>query len=43
MAELDGKVAIVAGATSYLGTAIARRLVSDGAAVVLADLATPPG
>ncbi len=37
MADLDGKVAIVAGAASYLGAAIAGVLVSDGATVVLAD------
>jgi NAD(P)-dependent dehydrogenase (short-subunit alcohol dehydrogenase family) len=41
MAELEGRVAIVVGATSYLGTAIARNLVSEGATAVLADLATP--
>jgi NAD(P)-dependent dehydrogenase (short-subunit alcohol dehydrogenase family) len=35
--DLDERVAIVAGAASYLGVAIADRLVADGARVVLAD------
>ena len=37
MADLDGKVAIVTGAASYVGTAIAEILVSEGATAVLAD------
>lgn len=37
MANLDGKVAIVTGAAQGLGAAIARQLVADGAAVVMAD------
>ena len=41
MPELDGKVAIVVGAASYLGTAIARILVSDGATIVVADRDSP--
>jgi 3-oxoacyl-[acyl-carrier protein] reductase len=36
--DFDGKVAIVTGAAGGLGLAIAGRLASDGAAVVLADL-----
>lgn len=38
MPDFDGKVAIVTGAAGGLGLAIAGRLASDGAAVVLADL-----
>jgi 3-oxoacyl-[acyl-carrier protein] reductase len=34
MAELDGKVALVTGATQAMGEAIARRLARDGAAVL---------
>ena len=41
MADLDGRVAIVAGAASYLGAAIAGVLTSDGATVVLADRVAP--
>ncbi|MEK6720035.1 MAG: glucose 1-dehydrogenase [Chloroflexota bacterium] len=37
MADLDGKVAIVTGAASYVGTAIGAALASAGARVVLAD------
>ena len=37
MADLDGKVAIVTGAASYVGTAIGAALVAAGATVVLAD------
>lgn len=41
MADLDGRVAIVAGAASYLGAAIAGALVAEGARVVLADRDVP--
>jgi NAD(P)-dependent dehydrogenase (short-subunit alcohol dehydrogenase family) len=37
--ELDGRVAIVAGAASYLGSAVADVLIADGAIAVLADRA----
>lgn len=39
MANLEGKVAIVTGAASGLGEAIARRFVSEGARVLLTDIA----
>lgn len=38
MSRFTGKVALVTGAAGVLGTAISRRLVAEGAAVVLADL-----
>ena len=38
MDRLDGKIAIVTGAARGSGEAIARRLVADGAAVLLVDL-----
>ena len=43
MGELDGKVAVVTGSASYIGTAIAARLVANGARVVLADVDTDNG
>jgi NAD(P)-dependent dehydrogenase (short-subunit alcohol dehydrogenase family) len=39
MERLKGKVAIVTGAGTGIGNALARRLASDGAAVVIADIA----
>ncbi|MGZ7085748.1 MAG: hypothetical protein ACXVIH_05440 [Ilumatobacteraceae bacterium] len=36
--EFAGKVALVTGATSFIGSAISTQLVSAGASVVLGDL-----
>ena len=41
MNSLTGKVALVTGALSGIGFAVAQRYVTEGAAVVLADLAEP--
>jgi NAD(P)-dependent dehydrogenase (short-subunit alcohol dehydrogenase family) len=41
--ELTGKVALVTGATSYIGTAICTQLVAAGARVVLGDIAEDLG
>ncbi len=38
MGELDGKVAVVTGGASFIGEAVAQRLSSAGARVMLADL-----
>ncbi len=36
--SLDGKVAIITGAAGYIGATVARRLMKDGATVVIADV-----
>ena len=38
MREIDGKVAVVTGAASGIGRAIAARMAREGARVVLADI-----
>lgn len=43
MADLDGRVAIVTGSASLIGTAIAAQLIQDGARVVMADVDTEHG
>lgn len=40
--RFEGKVALVTGAASGIGLATARRLLSEGARVLMADVATPP-
>src|SRR5689334_19149238 len=42
MGTLDGKVAIVTGASSGIGRAIARRFAAEGASVVIADRTESP-
>lgn len=43
MARLEGKIAIVTGGAQGQGAAIARAFVSEGAKVVIADVADEPG
>ena len=43
MRRLDGKVALVTGAATGLGKAIAKRLTGDGATVVITDIRPEAG
>ena len=43
MGRLDGKIALVTGAASGLGKAIATRFVSEGAQVIISDINTDAG
>ena len=43
MNRLDGRVALVTGAASGIGKATARRLASEGAAVLITDIASEAG